>query len=288
LDELPRQSKEFQNTISNTRTTKENTNNDEFLTEPKEKQSSQHKQHSTTKRIAINSTNLPFGHICDDIAIVNTPYMRVYCQDLNGMFDVDGIKLDETFNEIQNASADRFTFNETHGDESNSLARRALRLSKQRMWRNLNSDCKIIHSSSTAPVLGFTKPGGNMVGITGPLVGRIRDTIMDPYGCWCGFTIIGRDTKEILILTAYNVSQQKNAKVGDDTLISQQIALYKLNDIHDPDPKKIFINDLTDIVTKACNEDKDIILTGDFNETVGDDASMMAKVVEAGRLTDVH
>jgi predicted MPP superfamily phosphohydrolase len=49
-----------------------------------------------------------------------------------------------------------------------------------------------------------------------------------------------KDNKEIMILTAYNVSQYKNAKVGEDTLFNQQIALNKLNKIRDPDPKKIF------------------------------------------------
>jgi hypothetical protein len=55
-----------------------------------------------------------------------------------------------------------------------------------------------------------------------------------------GYTLIGRDTKEIMILTAYNVSQYKNANVGEYTLFNQQIALYKLNNIGAPDPKKIY------------------------------------------------
>jgi hypothetical protein len=187
---------------------------------------------TTRKKMSVTKENLPFGHICDDIAIDNdTPYVRIYCQNVCGIFDREGAGLDSAFNEIKQAGADIFTFNETHGDESNATARRALRLSKQRMWRNINEDCKIVHSSSTAAVTNFTKPGGNLVGITGQLVGRIRETITDPYGRWCGYTIIGRDMREIMILTAYNVSQHKNAKVGDDTLFNQQIALYKLNNI---------------------------------------------------------
>jgi hypothetical protein len=91
-----------------------------------------------------------------------------------------------------------------------------------------------------------------------------------------------------MILTAYNVSQYKNAKVGEDTLFNQQIALYKLNNIRNTDPKKIFIKDLTAIVTKARKEDKDIILTGNFNELVGDDPRGMTTVLSAGNLTDVH
>jgi hypothetical protein len=207
---------------------------------------------------------------------------------VSGIFDRDGIGLDLAFKEIKQASADIFAFNETHGDESNAKARRVLRLSKQRMWKENNEDFKIVHSSSNAPVINFTKPGGNLVGITGPLVGRIRDTITDPYGRWCGYTIIRRDTKEIMIITAYNVSQHKNAKVGDDTLFNQQIALYKLENIRDPDPKKLFIADLATLVKKARKEDKDIILTGDFNELVGDDPRGMLKVLSEGDLTDAH
>jgi hypothetical protein len=167
---------------------------------------------------------------------------------VSGIFDREGIGLDSAFNEIKQAGANIFTFNETHGDESKAAARRVLRLSKQRMWRDNNEDCKIVHSSSKAPVLRFTKPGGNLVGITGSLVGRIRETITDPYGRWCGYTLIGKDTKEIMVLTAYNISQNKNAKVGEDTLFNLQIALYKLNNIRDPDPKKTFIDDLTTMV----------------------------------------
>jgi hypothetical protein len=240
-------------------------------------------------KMKVTTENLPFGHICDAIAVDNdTPYIRLYCQNVCGIFDREGIGMDSAFKEIKQAGADIFTFNETHGDESNAVARRVIRLSKQRMWRDNNEDCKVVHSSSAAPVLNFTKPGGNMVGITGPLVGRVRDTITDPYGRWCGYSLIGRDNKEILVLTAYNVSQYKNAKVGEDTLFNQQIALYKLNNIREPDPKKIFINDLKQLVVKARKEDKDIILTGDFNELIGDEPNGMAKVLSAGGLTDAH
>jgi hypothetical protein len=242
------------------------------------------------KEMKVTQENTPFGHVCDDIAVDNnTPYVRVYCQNVSGIFDRDGIGLDSAFKEIKQAGADIFTFNETHGDESNATARRALRLPKQRMWKNNNADCKIVHLSSTAPVLTFAKPEGKMVGITGALVGRVRDTITDPYGRWCGYTLIGRDTKEIMIITACNVSQYKNAKVGEDTLFNQQIALYKLKNIREPDPKKIFIDDLTALVKKARREDKDIILTGDFNELVEDDPrGMYTTVLSAGNLTDEH
>jgi endonuclease/exonuclease/phosphatase family metal-dependent hydrolase len=76
--------------------------------------------------------------------------------------------------------------------------------------------------------------------------------------------------------------------VGEDTLFNQQIALYKLHNIRDPDLKKIFIEDLSAMVKKARKDDKDIILTGDFNELVGDNPRSMMTVLSAGDLTDAH
>ena len=269
--------------------TTDTNNNENTENQPNMKETGDTGKATPTKLLKVTNENLPFGHICDDIAVDNdTPYVRVYCQNVCGIFDREGLGLESAFKEIKQAGADIFMFNETHGDESKATARRAIRMAKQRMWSDTNENCKIVHSSSNAPVLTFTKPGGNMMGITGPLVGRIRETIADPYGRWCGYTLLGKDDKEIMILTAYNVSQYKNAKVGTDTLFNQQVALYKLKDIREPDPKKLFIKDLIKLVTQARGEDKDIILAGDFNELIGDDPNGMAAVLQAGNLTDAH
>ena len=127
--------------------------------------------------------------------------------------------------------------------------------------------CTIVTSPSTTPVTMFTKLGGNIVGITGDLVGRFRARINDEYGRWCGITILGRDDREILILTAYNVCQE--SKSGIDTLHTQQTALYMLKNISKPNPEKFFIANLVTLIEIAVKANKDIILTGDFNETVG-------------------
>jgi hypothetical protein len=52
------------------------------------------------KKLTID--NIPFGHVCDDIVIDNdTSYVRLYCQNVNGIFDREGIGLDATFKEIK-------------------------------------------------------------------------------------------------------------------------------------------------------------------------------------------
>ena len=125
-----------------------------------------------------------------------------------------------------------------------------------------------------------------MMGICGPLVSRMRRRIEDKYGRWCGFVLLGKDNREIIVLTAYNVPQETPA--GDDTLHAQQTSLYLLDGEVDPNPRKNFIRDLHTLVKATKDNNQDLILMGDFNEVVGDDPKMMAKVLMAGNLTNVH
>ena len=118
-----------------------------------------------------------------------------------------------------------------------------------------------------------------------PLVGRIRRSIDDKYGCWCGFILLGKDNRKIVVLTAYNVPQETPA--DNDTIHAQQISLYLLDGEVDPNPRKIFIRDLLKVIKAATRENQDIILMGDFNESIREDPKMMARVIAAGRLIDI-
>ena len=78
-----------------------------------------------------------------------------------------------------------------------------------------------------APITKYTKPGGNMMGISSPLISWIQQRVEDKYGRWCGFVLLGKDNRYIFVLTAYNVPQETPA--GDDTLHAQQTSLYLLD-----------------------------------------------------------
>ena len=125
-----------------------------------------------------------------------------------------------------------------------------------------------------------------MMGITGPLVGRIQQRVEDKLGQGCGFVLLGKDNREILVLTAYNVPQETPA--GDDTLHAQQTSQYLLDKVENPNPRKLFIKDLLAFIEDIVRADQDIILTGEFNETSGEDPKIMTHVLTTGRLTDVH
>ena len=107
------------------------------------------------------------------------------------------------------------------------------------------------------------------MGICGPLVSRMQQRIEDKYGRWCGFALLGKDNREIIVLTAYNVPLETPA--GDDTLHAQQTLLYLLDGEVDPKPRKNSIRDLHTQVKATKENNQDLILMGDFNEVVGDE-----------------
>ena len=134
-----------------------------------------------------------------------------------------------------------------------------------------------------------------MVGIIGNLCGHVQEQIRDDYGRWCGFTILGKDGRKMLVITIYNVSQNNSS--GDNTLSCQQQSLY-LNDyncnnikedkatyIH---PKKRFVKYLQMILENARRKRQDILLTGDFKEDMGDDHNNLTKLMLEMELVDIH
>ena len=61
----------------------------------------------------------PWGDACIDIEEDDQEVLRIYCQNVNGIFDIDGTGLDEAFHTMRSLRANIFTFNETHGDDLN-------------------------------------------------------------------------------------------------------------------------------------------------------------------------
>ena len=166
------------------------------------KQSSTKKRKHREQDWVFLEQEAEWGDRCTEIDDNDEDTLRIYCQNVNGIYDREGIELEEAFHYMRTVKAGIFMFNETHGDDRNPEARKILRESKQRIWGDQNSFSAITTSSSDAAVAGFCKPGGNMVGINGNLCGRIREKINDEYGRWCGYSLAGKDGRELLILTA--------------------------------------------------------------------------------------
>ena len=88
---------------------------------------------STTDLVPETATILRddlWGDPCDDLPPEHNDILRLYCQNVNGIFDQHGIGLDDAFHTMRTLGADIFTFNETHGDDTNPKSKMVVRRSK--------------------------------------------------------------------------------------------------------------------------------------------------------------
>ena len=90
----------------------------------------------------------PWGDPCNDLPPVHSDILRLYCQNVNGIFDQNGIGLDEAFQTMRTLGADIFTFNETHGDDTNPKSKMVVRRSESRVLKQ-NNGFSVIHTSSS-------------------------------------------------------------------------------------------------------------------------------------------
>ena len=209
---------------------------------------------------------------------------RLYFQNVNGLrLSDDCADITETFLHLHHIQADIFGIAETQLHCRKPDIQSKLQSCKRRIWDNC-----VLHTSSSEEEWSLNrKPGGTLLGITGPLAGRTKTVQKDPYGRWVHLDLLGRDGRIVSVICAYQVVQEKGHH-GDRTTYSQQVRLMRLAGINDPDPRKQFIRDLTALAASLRKKGNDIILMGDFNESIGDKPEEMASVMLAGGLTDTH
>ena len=209
--------------------------------------------------------------------------IRIYFQNVNGLRPQDdGSDILDAFYHMETIRADIFGFVETKLDCQQSKVQELFHSQKRKVWPH----CKLQSSSSSAPWHSLYKPGGTLLGVTGPLVGRVKRSISDELGRWSIMELLGRGGRSLVLICAYQVC--KSASSGSSTAYSQQLSLLRQKNLDNPDPRKHFVRDLTNIVSAYHKQDSDIILMGDFNEVIGLKADAMASVVRAGQLTDTQ
>ena len=210
--------------------------------------------------------------------------LRIYFQNVNGLkLSDDGNDILDSFFHMETIRADVFGFVETKLDCRHPSVLSTIHKQKRKVW----SHCKLELSSSDSSWHSPIKPGGTLLGVTGPLVGRIHRTISDDLGRWSGMECLGRDGRSLVIICAYQVPLASGT-AGQLTARAQQILLLRQHGFSSPNPRTHFIHDLRKLITSYHCQSADIILMGDFNESIGLRANSMASVVLASALTDVQ
>jgi len=122
---------------------------------------------------------------------------------------------------------------------------------------------------------GINQPGGTANIVADKWTSRVLDKGTDPFGLgrWSYITLRGAAKKKVIVVTAYRVSQKSVKSVGPTTSAAQQFRKlsqqFRDSGIQkEPCPRNQFILDLQAWLEHKLQEQYDIILSLDANESI--------------------
>jgi exonuclease III len=134
-------------------------------------------------------------------------------------------------------------------------------------------------------------PGGSSMLVLGKYTSNIRNTIHDPLelGRWCGSTLRINSKQLLHVVSAYRVCQSQIKHHYSMSTYSQQYFMLLQQGINQPDPRKQFITDMTNLLTFLTeNKDNYVILGIDANEAVTGNNSEICEMITKCNLVDIY
>jgi hypothetical protein len=109
----------------------------------------------------------------------------------------------------------------------------------------------------------------------------------DDLGRWATATLTGFEGDSFTLISMYNVVDVALSATGPSTIFSQQYQLLRLAGVTYPNPQQQDVDDLNCHIAKLTANNESVVVMGDFNETLGTNPRMMAKVCADHDLFDV-
>ena len=211
---------------------------------------------------------------------------RIYFQNLNGIkWDKEGGTWPMICEAMSGIQVDIMGFAEVNQDTSKyEINHKMARIAKRHF-----DHTKIITSTSSSQVRRTYKPGGTMMMTVQDTVSLAQATTRDRMGRWVSTRYKGQSQQRVTMITAYQVSQ--DTRTGKSTAVNQQINMILeesvARGIHTrTKPRDAFIQDLSAFIQQRQSEGDQIILVGDFNETVAEPNSGIARLMGECNLAD--
>lgn len=143
-----------------------------------------------------------------------------------------------------------------------------------------------IDSSPSTAVHNF-KPGGTAILALGNIVGRLEPTGKggDKMGRWSYLHFRRKNLAPLSIISVYQVCKTPTNKQGNTAWHQQRRELNMAGRTH-IHPRKAFIDDLIRVIQDFQHQGHDIIVGGDFNETLLDSRSGLLRLATETNLAD--
>jgi hypothetical protein len=145
---------------------------------------------------------------------------------------------------------------------------------------------KYSRTSSSESDINFKnqyKPGGTLTTVVGNWQSRVTEKGQDPSGLgrW-SYVKLSSNKQNLMVVTAYRPCKT----MGPTTTWTQQWLMLR-EKYKNPDPIKIFDNDLTDTLTSWKHKGYEILLMLDANEDIGNKPGGMGLVIQKAGLLDL-
>ena len=200
--------------------------------------------------------------------------------------DPNGLDIAEFCIEMSNFDTDVARVCELNLDAQKHEAREKLHQQARRQFQN---ETKIAAASSPVMSKNKHKPGGATMMTQGNATGRVVNEGADELGRWAHQEFVGRDGKLMVMISAHQSCEQQ-VKEGDRirtlTAAAQQTSALRVTK-RDIAPRKAFVADLDELITRLHDENKGVLSIGDFNEELGTACQGMAKTMSKHKLVDV-
>ena len=225
-------------------------------------------------------TNVYWG---DEMSDKEEGNIRVLSANVNGFtLDRRGGQYDNYCRVLRAAQVDIACGQEHNLDTIHSSVRSILYNTTQQHWQRNRMD----FASTPIKFESLYKPGGTFILSVGNITSRLNERFQDKWGRWTSQTLRCSARRSLTVISAYQVVTDNPAR-GTTTAAAQQYSLLLQNQDLITAPRKAFRRDLLLYVKQCQSFGHEILLTGDFNECIGQDPDGMKKLLDESHLIDI-
>jgi len=146
---------------------------------------------------------------------------------------------------------------------------------------------KIAMAMSAEKSSDWFKPGGTLLLALNQWTSRVTRYGNDPHlGCWSHMEFIGKNDKQLIVISAYQVCNQQ-FDAASQTTTAQQICLQACGIAH-PKLQKSFLDDLIQQIKQWRHTNHKIILCMDANDDIDNPKADVTRLFHETDLMDLH
>jgi exonuclease III len=224
--------------------------------------------------------NTPWG---DPLSEKMENVTRVYSLNVNGLaLDRRGGQFETLCSIAKELQVDILCGQEHNVDASQAEVRNILYQTARQHWPR----SRLVTGSTSTVFTNWYKPGGTLQLSVGHITGRITSTYQDPLGRWVSQTFRGREGFQMTVISAYQVVDC-GSQPGKITAAAQQASYLTQLDAQDCNPRKAFKQDLRTYLSECKSKGDEILLLGDFNESIDGNFNGISRIIADFHLVDL-